>query len=231
MKIISFTSAEPVDAPKPRRSRKKGDTATATATTKSTLEKTPASDEFTSSKKRNPVVYVAPLAATGGLIAGLIGGHFATKSGISNNKPEPYDYTQTRIESTKKDDPDYMEALNKKREAQGKVAEVYKDGDDLYIVIDPDLDKEITAEAIEKLFDIEDGALDKHNYLDMKYTETEPDDNGIKAAYSTSEHVFEAGDLIKVPESKISDTIDLEDYGYSPSETSEDDTEETEEED
>lgn len=231
MKIINFTSAEPVDAPKPRRSRKKGDTATATATTKSTLEKTPASDEFTSSKKHNPVVYVAPLAATGGLIAGLIGGHFATKSGISNNKPEPYDYTQTRIESTKKDDPDYMEALNKKREAQGKVAEVYKDGDDLYIVIDPDLDKEITAEAIEKLFDIEDGALDEHNYLDMEYTKTEPDDNGIKAAYSTSEHVFEAGDLIKVPESKISDTIDLEDYGYSPSETSEDDTKETEEED
>ena len=231
MKIISFTSAEPADTPKPKHSRKtKNDTAT-TATTKSTLERTPASDEFTSNKKYNPIVYVAPLAATGGLIAGLIGGHFATKSGISNIKPEPYDYTQTHIKSTNKNDPDYMEALNKKREAQGKVAEVYKDGNDLYIVIDPELDKGITAEAIEELFDIEDGALNEHNYLDMKYTETEPDKKGIKAAYSTSEHVFEAGDLIKVPESKISDTVDLEDYGYSPSETSGDDTEETEEED
>ena len=231
MKIISFTSAEPVDTPKPKHSRKtKNDTAT-TATTKSTLERTPASDKFTSNKKHNPIVYVAPLAATGGLIAGLIGGHFATKSGISNIKPEPYDYIQTRIEGTKKNNPDYMEAINEKREAQGKVAKVYKDGDDLYIVIDPELDKGITAEAIEELFDIEDGALDKHNYLDKKYAETEPDDNGIKAAYSTGGHVFEAGDLIKVPESKISDTIDLEDYGYNPSETSEEDTEETEEED
>ncbi len=197
----------------------------------STLERTPEQDEFTSNKKHNPIVYVAPLAATGGLIAGLIGGYFATKSGISNIKPEPYDYIQTRIEGTKKNDPDYMEAINEKREAQGKVAEVYKDGDDLYIVIGPELDTGITAKALEELFDIEDGALDEHNYLNKEYTETEPDDNGTKAAYSTSEHVFEAGDLIKVPKNRISDTINLEDYGYSPSETSEDDTEETEEED
>ncbi len=147
------------------------------------------------------------------LISGI--GIGANSKNIAPTQPENYSYIQEAIENTQ--DPLEKEALILKQEKQNEIATSYRDGDFVYYIINPsDEESEPNSISVTKfkdLFDIEDGVLKKYNHLDRCYTDTAPDPDGHRGIYTYDLHMFEEGDVIKVPINAIeTDDIDLKGY-------------------
>ncbi len=157
------------------------------------------------------VILVSPAVLA--LIAGI--GIGTSSKNIIPTQPENYDYMEQAIENAQ--DPLEKAALISKQEKQDEIATSYRDGNFVYYVINPSDEgnesNSINAKQFKDLFDIKDGALKKYNHLNRYYTDTAPDPDGHRGIYTYDFHVFEEGDMIKVPISAIeTDDIDLEGY-------------------
>lgn len=136
------------------------------------------------------------------------------------NVPSSYSYLQDEIDkiaekldSSKLSDKKRIEleeelsALQAKQNEQNQVAEVYTDGKYVFfnINISEDYSNDkykygINVETLKKLFDIEDGAIRKHNDLDVRW---ESYANGEGSYMDYTYNWFHNGDIIKVPVSAI----------------------------
>ncbi|MBQ9245952.1 hypothetical protein IJ182_06775 [bacterium] len=149
------------------------------------------------------------------------------------NSPAPFDYIEatiaTKMQKMKNQNlteeekvllKENIKALQLKREEQNAVANMYSDGNDLYIQIDikdnaPEKIKErykfgINIESLKKLFDIQDGAIENNNNIDARWELTDNHGNGY---YDYTHNWFRTGDSIVVPLNEVNlDNINIDSY-------------------
>jgi hypothetical protein len=159
----------------------------------------------------------------------------ADVSEISEIKvPSSFDYLQNRIEEKqtelysenlseedRKNTEKEIEALFKKQEEQNQIANVYSDGEFVYlnINISDDLPSDlkekykfgINIETLKKLFDIADGGIENNNELNVRDDAYGKYGNDNYKDYT--QNWFHNGDVVKVPVSSIQkDGINLNGY-------------------
>lgn len=144
--------------------------------------------------------------------------------------PSPFNYLQNRIEetqealnSTKLNDrkreelENFLNAMTAKQYEQNKVAQMYSDGEYIFITININESNEdekykygINVETLKKLFDIKDGAIRENNELEVRW---ESYGNGEGSYKDYTYNWFHNGDIIKVPVSAIqTKDINLSNY-------------------
>ncbi len=148
--------------------------------------------------------------------------------------PASFDYIQPKIktlqqelysdslsEEKRQEIENQIKILRQKKEEQDSVATVYKDYENVYITINlsdlaPEKYKEkyalgVNIETLKKLFDIEDGAIEKNNKLNAQWQAT--DASGENGYYDYTLNWFHNGDVIVVPLSSIkTNDINLQQY-------------------
>lgn len=144
--------------------------------------------------------------------------------------PSSFDYLQTeieRIEELLKDEKlkeakreeleATLSAIQSKKNEQDNVAQVYTDGEFVYLSINIEENDEnekykygINVETLKKLFDIKDGAIRENNALEVRWESYE---NGEGSYKDYTYNWFHNGDIIKVPVSAIqTKDINLSNY-------------------
>lgn len=144
--------------------------------------------------------------------------------------PSSFDYLENRIEetqealnSTKLSDKkreeleNYLNAITAKQYEQNQVAQMYSDGEYIFITININESNEdekykygINVETLKKLFDIKDGAIRENNELEVRWESYE---NGEGSYMDYTYNWFHTGDIIKVPVSAIqTKDINLSNY-------------------
>lgn len=154
----------------------------------STLERTPEQDMFV--KKRNGIVTASCAACA--LFMGFLLGLGSQVKIQRGTKPELYGITAGTNSVV---NPSEKEILDKQKE----VLTMYRDGENVYVVINPDYEGTITSPELETLLNVNKGTIEKYNNLDMDYERTAPDENGDAGEYTTDNHEFGAGDFVKIP--------------------------------
>lgn len=144
--------------------------------------------------------------------------------------PSSYNYLQSKIEEIKEtlssknpnnkkreELEEMLAALRKKQYEQAQVAQMYTDGEYIFLTINIKENNEderykygINVETLKKLFDIKDGAIRENNDLDVRW---EAYENGEGSYMDYTYNWFHNGDIIKVPVSAIqTKNINLSQY-------------------
>ncbi len=142
--------------------------------------------------------------------------------------PSEYDNIQTEIESEqdklfkknlsqdkRTSIEENIQALKAKQSLQQKVATSFTDGEYVYYSLNnieelPEYENGINIEDFKKLFDIEDGAIQKYNSLEN--CQWSVDENGKGGTIDFTKSYLHSGDLIKVDSEAVNEDVDLSDF-------------------